>query len=83
MKPAALSQTFDREDFGAVVADRKRKARIDPPSVDDDGAGATLAAIAALLGSRQFKAFAKKVQERDTRVIQLDRSRDAVHSESG
>jgi hypothetical protein len=76
------SRTFDREDFGAVMADRKRKARIDPSSVDDDSAGAALATIAALLGSCQFKAFAKKVQEGDTRVIQLDRSLDAVHGES-
>jgi len=39
-----------------------------------------LAAVTALLGARQFQAFAKKVQEGDTRVIQLDCSPDAVHS---
>jgi len=83
MKPVALRHTLDREDVGAVVADRKRKARIHPPSVDDDGAGTTLAAIAALLGSCQFEAFAKKIQERHTRIIQLDRFSDAIHSESG
>ena len=54
MKPVTLRHTFDRQDVGAVVTDRKREARIDPPSVDDDGAGAALAAVAALLGSGQF-----------------------------
>ena len=75
MKPIALRHAFDRQDVGAVVTDRKRKARIDPSSVDDDRAGAALAAVAALLGSGQMQAFAKKIEEGDTRVIQLDRSR--------
>jgi hypothetical protein len=83
MKSITPCHAFDRADVRAVVADRKRKARIDPSSVDDDRAGAALAAVAALLGSRQMEAFAKKIQERYTRVIELDRSRDAVHSESG
>ena len=82
MKPVALGHAFDGEDVSAVVADRKRKAGIDPSSVDDDRAGAALAAITTLLGSGQFQAFAKQVQEGDTGVIQLDRSPDAVHSES-
>ena len=55
MKPAALRHAFDRQDIGAVVTDRERKAGIDPPSVDDDRAGATLAAVAALLGSCQIR----------------------------
>ena len=76
-------QAFDRKDVSAIVTDRKRKARIDPSSVDDDRAGAALAAVTALLGSCQMEAFAKKIQERYTRVIELDRSRDAVHGESG
>ena len=82
MQPIAPRHAFDREDIGAVVTDRQRKARIDPPSVDDDGAGAALAAVAALLGSGQIKALAKKIEQRDARVIELDRSLDAVHSQS-
>ena len=62
------------------MTDRKREARIDPSSVDDDRASAALAAVTALLGSRQFQAFAEQVQEGDTGVIELDRSPDAVHS---
>src|SRR4029077_19511292 len=49
MKPIAACHTFDREDVSAVVTDRKRKARIDPSSLDDDRAGAALPPVAALL----------------------------------
>ncbi len=83
MKPIALRHAFDRQDVSAVVTDRKRQAGIDPPSVDDDRAGAALAAVAALLGSGQMQAFAKKIEQRDARIVELDRSRDAVHGESG
>jgi hypothetical protein len=64
MKSITLCHTFDRKDVSAVVADRKRKARIDPSSLDDDRAGAALPPVAALLRSGQMKAFAKKIQER-------------------
>jgi hypothetical protein len=82
MKPITPCHTFDREDVSAVVTDGKRKARIDPSPVDDDSAGAALAAVAALLGSGQFEAFAKKIQEGDPRVIERDRSLDAIHGQS-
>ena len=81
MKPVALRHAFDGQDVGAVVADRKRKAGIDPSSVDDDRAGAALAAVAALLGSGQIQAFAKQVEERDAGSSSCDRSLDAVHGE--
>jgi hypothetical protein len=43
MQPSALRNTFDRKHICAVVADGECKARIDAPSVDNDGAGAALA----------------------------------------
>ena len=79
MKPVALCHAFDGQDVGAVVTDRQREARIDPPSIDDDRAGAALAAVAALLGSGQMQAFAKKIEQRHARIVKLDRSLDAVH----
>jgi hypothetical protein len=82
MKPIAVCHTFDREDVSAVVTDRKRKARIDPPSLNDDRAGAALPPVAALLRSGQMKVFAQKIQKRESRVIELDRSLYAVHSQS-
>ena len=79
---SALRHAFDREDIGAVVTDRERKARIDPPSVDDDGAGAALAAVAALLGSGQIQPLAQQIEQRDAGVIERDRPLHAVHGES-
>src|SRR3981081_709395 len=38
LKAIALCAAFDRQDGGAVETDRKRKARIDPSSVDNDRA---------------------------------------------
>ena len=69
--------------LGAVVADRERKARIDPASVDNDRAGAALAAVAALLGSGQVQPFAQKIEKRDARIIEFDGSRDTVDGERG
>ena len=74
MQPVALRDAFDRQDVSAVVADREREARIDPAAVDDDRAGAALAAVAAFLGSGQIQPFAKKIEQRDARIIELDGS---------
>jgi hypothetical protein len=82
MKPVTVRHTLDRQNVGAVVTDRKREARIDPPAVDDDRAGAALTAVTALLGAGQIQVFAQKVQKRNARIIQLDRPLDAVDSES-
>ena len=82
MKPVALRHAFDGEDVSAVVTDREREARIDPPPPDEDGAGAALPAVASLLCSGQIEAFAKKIEQRDPRVFELDCSRDAVHGQS-
>jgi hypothetical protein len=55
MQPSAPRHAFDREDICAVVADGECKARIHAPSVDNGGTGAALAAVTALLGSRQAR----------------------------
>ena len=74
-------QALDGEDVRAVAADREREARIDPPPVDEDGAGAALPAVAALLGPGQVEAFAQQIEQRDARVVQRDFPRHAVHGE--
>src|SRR5258708_6834041 len=51
-------EAFDRGDLGAIVHDRKRQARIDAPSVNQYGAGAALALIAAFLRAGQVEALA-------------------------
>ena len=74
VEPVALRHAFDCQDISAIVADRERKAGIDPASVDNDRAGAALPAVAALLGSCQTQPFAKKIEERDPRIIEFDGS---------
>ena len=61
----------------AVAADREREAGIDPAPVDVDRAGAALPAVAALLGPGQIEAFAKQIEQRDPRVVQLELSAPA------
>ena len=51
MKGVALRHALDRQDVGAVVAERQGEAGIDPASVDQNRAGAALPAVAAFLGA--------------------------------
>jgi hypothetical protein len=81
MKAMARGDAFDGQHVRAVMADRKGQTGIDPPPVDDDGAGTALAAVAALLGSSEIKPFAQKIEQRDARIIKLDRARDTVDGE--
>ena len=67
MQPAALRHAFDGENVRAVVADGERQTGIDPPPVDDDRAGAALAAVAPLLGAGQVQPFAQQIEQRDAR----------------
>ena len=83
MKPATLRYTFDRQDVGAVVTDCKGEARLTRRR-------STMTVQTPHSPRSQpfwlpsFKACREEGPgKRDTRVIQLDRSRDAVHSESG
>ena len=72
MQRVAVRQALDRQDVRAVAADRESEAGIDPPPVDEDRAGAALAAVAALLGPGQLEALAQQVEQRDARVVQHD-----------
>ena len=49
------------------------------PAVDQDGAGAALAAIAALLGAGQVETLAQQVEERDAWIVELDVPLHAIH----
>ena len=68
----ALRDALDGEDVGAVMAQRERKAGIDPLAVDQDGAGAALAAVASLLGSGQIQLLTQEIEERRAGVSQRD-----------
>ena len=69
----AVGEALDGLDLGAVEADGEREAGVDPPAVDEDGAGAALAAVAALLGAGERQAVAQQVEEGHPRVVDLDR----------
>ena len=62
------TQPFDRLDLVALMHDRERQARIDPPPTHDDRAGAALAVIATLLGAGEMQMFAQRIKQRRPRV---------------
>ena len=70
MQLLAARDALDGEDVGAVMADGQRQARIDPPAVDQHGAGAALAAVASLLGPGELKPLAQEVEQRDAGVVE-------------
>src|SRR5262245_41886089 len=64
MQRALGRETLNRGDLGTIAHDGKRQARIDAPPVNEHGAGAALALIAAFFGSRQVQMLAQQVKER-------------------
>jgi hypothetical protein len=81
MKLFAARKTFNGSDplWGYVFG--SRDARPLSPSIDQDGAGATLALSAAVLGSSQIKILAQYSQKTDLR-IRLDRVETSVDSKT-
>jgi hypothetical protein len=63
------------------VADRECKARIDPAPVDNDRAGAALAAVASLLCSGQIELLTQEIEQRDPRIGKRDLAPHAVDDE--
>src|SRR5258706_891435 len=80
MKRARRSQPFDGDDPVVLVHDRKRKARVDPPAVDEHCASATLPVVATLLGTAQAEILAESVKQCGAQV-QLEAVRLTVHSQ--
>ena len=74
------AQPLDGGDAVALVHDRQREARRDPPPVDDHGARAALALIAPLLGAGEVQVLAQRVEQRRPRV-ELELAGYAVHRE--
>src|SRR5438105_7449427 len=68
MQEATLRESLDCGDVSAVVHQRKREARVDPSAVDQDGARATFATVAALLGARQAELILQRVEQGGARV---------------
>lgn len=81
MKAVAVGQAFDGRHLGPVMAERQREAGVDAASVNQNGAGPALAAIAALLGARQPDAFAQNVEKGRAGIVEGDLSRSSVDRE--
>src|SRR5262249_23250957 len=64
MPRALCRDALDRGCLRSVVHDGKRQARIGAPPVDEHGAGAALALIAAFFRPRQVQMLAQQVKER-------------------
>ena len=65
-------QTLDGGDRRTVMGQGKGKAGIDATAIDENGAGAALAAVAALFGAGQMEAFAQEIEKRDARIVEFD-----------
>ena len=61
-------EALDRGDLRAIVHDGKGQARIDAPPVDENGAGAALALIAAFLCPGQVEMLAQQIKQRRARI---------------
>ena len=53
---------------GAIGLDREHRARLRAPAVDEDGAGAALAGVAADVRAGQAQLFAEEVDEEHARL---------------
>ena len=78
MERVAIGQPLDRNDVGSVMAGGEREAGIDPPSVDKNSTRAALPAITALFGAGEQQPFAEQIEQRDTRIVEIDPPGSAV-----
>jgi hypothetical protein len=68
VKLPVRGETLGRDDLGAVVRDSEREAAVYPPALEQDGAGATLPVVAALLRAGDREVLAQEVEQRGARV---------------
>src|SRR5947209_412672 len=68
MQVLAVSKPLDSDDLAVLVRDSQREAAIDTPPIEQNGTGATLPVVAALLGTGKSEMFAQRIQERCPRI---------------
>ena len=69
----ALRHTFDGENVRAVGTQCQDEAGIDPPPVNQNGAGSALAAVTALFRAGEVKPFAQQIEQGSPGIVQRDR----------
>src|SRR6266496_3760923 len=57
-------QPFDGDDLGVLIRDGEGEAAIDASAVEQDGTGAALPVVAALLGSGESEPLAQRIEQR-------------------
>src|SRR5204863_780221 len=80
MQLIAVRESLDRRDLVAVMYDREAETGINSPAVDEHRARAALPVIAAFLRTGQLQMFAKRIEQRRSR-IDLERMLLAVNLE--
>src|SRR6266516_425092 len=59
----AICKPLDGDDLGVLVRDGECEAAIHTTTIEQDGTGAALTVVAALLGTGESETFAQRVQE--------------------
>ena len=81
MKRAPLGEAFDRRHPLLLHRGRQGEAGEDAASVDEDGAGAALAVVAALLGAGMVQFLAEEIEQGDP-PLDLGLDRGAIEGEA-
>jgi hypothetical protein len=68
MQVVAVGQALHGRDVGPIARDGQGQAGVRPAPVDEDGARAALAVVAALLGPGQPQALPQQVEQRHAGV---------------
>ena len=63
-----VGQPLDGDDLGILVRDGEGQTAIDAPTVEQNGAGAALPMVAALLGAGEAEPLAQRIQQRRARI---------------
>jgi hypothetical protein len=61
VKLPIVGQPFDGNNLSALVRDSQRQTTVDTPTIQQNGAGAALSMIAALLGASESQPLAQRV----------------------
>ena len=80
-RAVGIGDALDGQDVRAIMADGQGQAGIFAPSVEQDGAGAALAAVTAFLGAGEVESFAQQVEQGDAGIVQDQMVLDTVDGE--
>jgi len=63
-----IGKPLDRDDLGILMRDSESETTVHAPAIEQNGAGATLPMVAALLRASEAKVLAKYVKERGSGI---------------